>query len=180
MSPAVKVVLVGPPGAGKTTVGAELAVRLGVAFLDTDAEIERVSGRSIPEIFLDDGEEHFRALEHEAVIDSLARHDGVLALGGGAILDARTRAALGSVPVVFLDVSMAKAMPRVGISGARPLLVGSPRARWKILMDARRPLYEEVAGLVLDTDDQAPDRLATAIATALEHGDLVAADRGTR
>lgn len=178
MSPTVKVVLVGPPGAGKTTVGTELAVRMGVAFLDTDAEIERVTGRTIPEIFLDDGEDHFRALEHQAVIDSLARHDGVLALGGGAILDERTRAALREVPVVFLEVSMAKAMPRVGISGARPLLVGSPRARWKILMDARRPLYQEVAGLVLDTDDQSPERLATAIATALEHGDLAAGEQG--
>ncbi|MEE6281085.1 shikimate kinase [Georgenia sunbinii] len=170
----VKVVLVGPPGAGKTTVGSELAVRLGVAFLDTDAEVERTTGRTISEIFLDDGEEHFRALEHQAVIDTLGRHDGVLALGGGAILDERTRRSLDVVPVVFLDVSMAKAMPRVGMTGARPLLVGSPRAQWKILADARRPLYEEVAGLVLDTDKEAPDRLATVIASALEHGELVA------
>ena len=175
-----RVVLVGPPGAGKTTVGSELAVRLGVDFLDTDAEIERVSGRTIPEIFFDDGEDHFRVLEHDAVIAALDSHDGVLALGGGAILDERSRQALHSVPVVFLDVSMAKAMPRVGITGARPLLVGSPRARWKVLMDTRRPLYEEVAGLVLSTDDETPDRLATLIASALEHGELVAKEPQAR
>jgi len=171
-APRARVVLVGPPGAGKTTVGGELARRLGVELLDTDEEVERREGRSISDIFIDDGEPHFRALEHAAVVRALSEHDGVVALGGGAVEHPDTRDALLSVPVVYLDVSMAKALPRVGLSGARPLLVESPRARWKALMDARRPLYQEVAGLVVDTDNEPVARLATLIAEALERGEL--------
>jgi len=170
--PRAQVVLVGPPGAGKTTVGAELARRLGVELLDTDEDVERREGRSISDIFIEDGEPHFRALEHAAVVRALGEHDGVVALGGGAVEHPDTRAALLSAPVVFLDVSMAKALPRVGLSGARPLLVESPRARWKALMDARRPLYAEVAGLVVNTDTEPVVRLATLIAEALERGEL--------
>ena len=166
------VVLVGPPGAGKTTVGGELARLLGVELLDTDEDVERREGRTISDIFIDDGEAHFRALEHVAVVRALEEHEGVVALGGGAVEHPETRAALRSVPVVYLDVSMAKALPRVGLSGARPLLVDSPRARWKALMDARRPLYQEVAGLVVLTDDEPVERLATLIAEALERGEL--------
>ncbi len=171
-APRARVVLVGPPGAGKSTVGRELARQLGVDFLDTDDEIERQEGRSIPDIFIEDGEPHFRELEHAAVVRALAEHDGVLALGGGAVENAGTRAALRTAPVVYLDVSMAKALPRVGLSGARPLLVESPRARWKALMDARRPLYEEVAGIVVNTDTEPVARVATLVAEALERGEL--------
>ncbi|WP_413449938.1 shikimate kinase [Georgenia phoenicis] len=171
-----RVVLVGPPGAGKTTVGLELARRLGVELLDTDEEVERLEGRTISDIFIEDGEPRFRELEHAAVLRALAEHDGVVALGGGAVEHPDTRAVLLSVPVVYLEVSMAKALPRVGLSGARPLLVESPRARWKALMDARRPLYQEVAGLTVDTDTEPVERLATLVAEALERGDLVPRD----
>lgn len=167
-----RVVLVGPPGAGKSTVGLELARRLGVELLDTDEDVERREERTISDIFIEDGEAHFRALEHAAVVRALTEHDGVVALGGGAVEHPETRAALLTVPVVYLQVSMAKALPRVGLSGARPLLVDSPRSRWKALMDARRPLYEGVAGLVIDTDTEPVERLATLVAEALERGDL--------
>jgi len=167
-----RVVLVGPPGAGKSTVGQVLARLLGVELLDTDAAVERREGRTISDIFIEDGEPYFRELEHAEVLRALAEHDGVVALGGGAVEHPDTRAALLTVPVAYLEVSMAKALPRVGLSGARPLLVESPRARWKALMDARRPLYQEVAGLVVDTDTEPVERLATLVAEALERGDL--------
>ncbi len=171
-TPRARVVLVGPPGAGKTTVGHELARTLGVALRDTDDDVEQSEGRTISDIFIEDGEPHFRTLEREAVARALAEHDGVVALGGGAVEDPQTREALLRVPVVYLEVSMAKALPRVGLSGARPLLVESPRRRWKALLDARRPLYEGVAGLVVNTDSEPVPRLATLIAEALERGEL--------
>jgi len=174
--PRARVVLIGPPGAGKSTVGQELARNLGVDFLDTDAVVEERSGRTISDIFLEDGEADFRELEQAAVVSALQEHDGVVALGGGAVENPDTRTALRRVPVVFLEVSMAKALPRVGLSGARPLLVESPRARWKALADARRPQYTEVAGLVIDTDEEPVTRLATMIAEALERGELVPRD----
>lgn len=168
----VQVVLVGPPGAGKSTVGAVLARQLGRALRDTDSDVESAEGRSIADIFIEDGEPRFRALEEQAVVTALGEHDGVLALGGGAILSAATRRSLADVPVVFLDVSLAKAMPRVGLSGARPLLVESPRARWRILMEERRPLYEEVADLRLDTDEHTPEQLAAILVAAVERGEV--------
>lgn len=168
----VQVVLVGPPGAGKSSVGAVLARQLGRRLRDTDSDIEAAEGRAIADIFIEDGEPRFRELEEQAVVAALAEHDGVLALGGGAIMSTATRRTLAEVPVVFLDVSLAKAMPRVGLSGARPLLVESPRARWRILMEERRPLYEEVADLRLDTDEHTPEQLAAILVAAVEHGEI--------
>jgi len=167
-SSSVRLVLIGPPGAGKSTVGHLLARQLGVTFRDTDTDIETATGRAIPDIFIEDGEEHFRDLEEQAVQRALAQHDGVLALGGGAILRERTQRALAGVPVAFLDVSMAAAMPRVGLTGARPLLVGSPRRQWHSLMTARRPIYERLASIHLLTDGHTPEELAVMLQTALE------------
>ncbi|AEW97696.1 MULTISPECIES: shikimate kinase [Streptomycetaceae] len=161
------VVLVGPPGAGKSTVGRVLAARLGVGYRDTDADIEATAGRPIPDIFVEDGEEHFRALERAAVRDALAAHPGVLALGGGAVLDDSTRAALAGLPVVFLDVGLADAVRRVGLDAPRPLLAVNPRARWRELMEQRRPLYTEVARAVVVTDGRTPEEVAEAVLAAL-------------
>lgn len=162
------VVLVGPPGAGKSTVGELLARVYGVGFRDTDADVEAAAGRSVADVFLEDGEETFRALERAAVVAGLAEHDGVLALGGGAVLDPATQADLAAHTVVFLDVSLAEAAPRVGLSGARPLLVGNPRARWQALMAQRRPIYERVATVRVGTDGIAPDEVAQRVLDALE------------
>lgn len=150
MSPVV--VLVGPPGAGKTTVAEDLAIQLGVAFRDTDQDIEEREGTSIQEIFVDHGEAHFRAIEEKAVAAALAEHDGVLALGGGAVLSESTRALLSPHRVIFLDVGLAAAVSRVGMNGNRPLLLGNVRSQLKGLMDRRRPLYDEVARFTILTD----------------------------
>ncbi|GHF39185.1 shikimate kinase [Streptomyces mashuensis] len=160
-------VLVGPPGAGKSTVGALLAQRLGTGYRDTDADIERTAGKPIPEIFLDEGEPHFRELERQAVRAAVAGHPGVLALGGGAVMDAGTRALLKGLPVVFLDVDLADAVHRVGLDAPRPLLAVNPRKRWRELMEQRRPLYTEVATAVVATAGRTPAEVADAVMAAL-------------
>ncbi|MFH0245229.1 shikimate kinase [Streptomyces sp. HK10] len=162
------VVLVGPPGAGKTTVGTVLARRLGAALRDTDADIEAAAGKAIPEIFVDDGEAHFRALEREAVRAALAEHEGVVSLGGGAVMDAGTRELLAGLPVVFLDVALADAVKRVGLDAPRPLLAVNPRKQWRTLMEQRRPLYTEVARAVVDTAGRDPEETARAVLDALD------------
>ncbi len=162
------VVLVGPPGAGKTTVGSVLAERLGVGFRDTDADVEARAGTSVSEIFVEHGEAEFRRLERAAVAAALHEHDGVLALGGGAVLDEKTRTALRGHRVAFLDVGIADAARRVGFNRDRPLLLGNPRAQWLRLMEARRPLYDEVATVTVPTDETAPEDVAAAIADRLE------------
>jgi shikimate kinase len=150
------VVIVGPPGAGKTTVGEGLAQRLGVSFRDTDGDVERTAGKTIGDIFVDDGEDRFREMERAAVADALRDHDGVLAVGGGAVLDETTRARLADHRVVFLDVGLPDAAKRVGLARDRPLLLGNPRAQLHRLMAERRPYYEEVATHVVGTDGREP------------------------
>ncbi|MFB7946163.1 shikimate kinase [Kitasatospora phosalacinea] len=162
------VVLVGPPGSGKSTVGRALAERLGLPFRDTDADIEQTAGKPIPEIFVDEGEPHFRQLERDAVRAATTGYAGVLALGGGAVMDGETRALLAPLPVVFLEVALGDAVKRVGLDAPRPLLAVNPRARWRELMEARRPLYLEVATAVVDTQDRTPEQVADAVLEALE------------
>ena len=156
-------VLVGPPGSGKSTVGELLADRLGATFRDTDADITARAGRSIAEIFIEDGEPAFRALERAAVRQALAEHDGVLALGGGAVADAGTRTVLAGHRVVFLDVGLSEAAARVGLNRDRPLLLGNVRSRLRTLMDERRPYYLEVATATVATDGLSPQQVADAV-----------------
>ncbi len=161
-------VVVGPPGAGKTTVGQAVAAMLGLPFLDTDAVIEETAGKPIPEIFFDDGEPAFRAMEQTAVTAALASFDGVVALGGGAILDAGTRDALTGLTVVFLSVELADAVKRVGLGMGRPLLSVNPRATLKYLMEQRRPLYAAVATHTIATDGRTPDEIAEEMAALIK------------
>lgn len=162
------VVLIGLPGAGKSTVGALVASALDVEFRDTDHDIEQSAGESIPDIFVNHGEAHFRRLERAAVAAALSEHTGVLALGGGAILDPDTRADLAACRVVHLAVSLAAASPRVGLSGSRPLLIGSPRKQWLTLAQERAPLYESVSQLRVDTDDLTPEQVSERVLAGLE------------
>ena len=166
MSP--RVVLVGPPGSGKTAVGELLAKRLEVDFRDTDHDVEAKAGRTISDIFVEDGEARFRALEADAVRVALRDHDGVLALGGGAVLAEDTRDRLAGHRVVYLEVGLAAAAERVGFAQSRPLLVVNPRAELKRMLDERRPVYTEVATLVVSTDGRTPDDVCDQILAALD------------
>ncbi|MDJ0381029.1 shikimate kinase [Streptomyces sp. G-G2] len=166
------VVLVGPMGSGKSTVGELLAERLGAPYRDTDADIVAAQGREISDLFVDEGEPYFRALERAAVAEALAGHTGILALGGGAILDDGTRALLAGLPVVYLSMDIDEAVRRVGLGAARPLLAVNPRRQWRELMDARRHLYTEVARVVVATDDRTPEEVAQAVLDALELKDV--------
>lgn len=161
-------VVVGPPGAGKTTVGQAVAALLGVPFADTDALIEAKAGKTIPEIFFDDGEPVFRALEVAAIAEALRSFDGVLALGGGSILNEGTRRSLADHTVVFLSVELPDAVKRVGLGGSRPLLAINPRATLKFLMEERRPLYAQVAMHTVATDGRAPDDIAAEVTALLK------------
>lgn len=161
MSPrSPKVVLVGPMGAGKTTVATLLGEAWGLPVRDTDADVEATEGRPVSEIFVDDGEDRFREIESKAVAEALAGHDGVLALGGGAVLDEGSRALLAGHEVVFLRVGLSDAVQRVGLGVGRPLLLGNVRARIKALLDERAPIYESVATHVVETDGRTPDEVA--------------------
>jgi shikimate kinase len=162
-----RVVLVGPPGAGKTTIGQSLAAALDLPFRDTDADIVAVAGKPIPEIFIDDGEDAFRALERTAVAEALSSFDGVLALGGGAVLAESTRALLQGHTVVYLSVELTDAVARVGLGAGRPLLAVNPRATLKYLLDQRRPLYEQVATITVRTDGRTPEDITAEILAAL-------------
>ena len=166
MSP--RVVLVGPMGVGKSTVGQLLAERLGVGYRDTDDDIVAAQDRTIAEIFVDEGESAFRAIEKAAVLRALTEHDGVLALGGGAILDEDTRASLAGLPVVYLSMDVEEAVKRTGLNTARPLLAVNPRKQWRELMEARRHLYEQIATAVVATDGRTPGEVTEAALDALE------------
>jgi len=162
-----RVVLVGPMGAGKTTVGQVLAERWGVTLRDTDADVEAAAGKSVQDLFVDEGEAAFRAMERDAVAAALADHDGVLSLGGGAVLDPTTRERLTGHRVVFLRVGLADAVRRVGLGTGRPLLLGNVRARVRQLLEERTPIYEATATVVVDTDGLSPDQVADAIEEGL-------------
>jgi shikimate kinase len=161
-------VLVGPPGAGKSTVGRLLADRLGVPFRDTDADVVEVAGKPIAEVFIDDGEEHFRALESAAVLRALAEHSGVLSLGGGAVLSEATRTALAGHRVALLEVDLSSATGRVGLNRDRPVLALNPRAQLKALLEQRMPLYRQVADLTVDTNGRAPAEVVQDLVDQLE------------
>jgi shikimate kinase len=163
-----RVVLVGPMGAGKSTVARLLAEAWGVSARDTDDDVEQVAGKPIAEIFVDEGESHFRHLEARAVATALGEHDGVLALGGGAVLDPDTRRLLEGHRVVFLEVGLSDAVRRVGMGSGRPLLLGNVRARIKALLDERLPIYRSVASATVQTDGRSVEEVAADVIAATE------------
>lgn len=166
-SEAPRAVLIGPPGAGKSTVGTLLAARWDTRFRDTDTLIEEQQGRTISDIFVDEGEAAFRIIEREVVLTALRGGGGVLALGGGAVLDQAVQEALAGHRVVFLDVAIADAAGRVGFDGSRPLLAVNPRASWTRLMKTRRPIYQAVGTVRVDTAGRTPDEVVQAVASEL-------------
>ncbi len=161
------VILVGAPGSGKTAVGSALATRLGVPFRDTDADIEADAGQAISDIFLTHGEDTFRDLERSAVVEALVGHPGVLALGGGAVLDEEIRGLLSLAPTVWLQVSAPVATARVGMNTARPVLLGNVRQQLAALLIERDPLYLSVASVTVVTDDLDVEAVADAVVAAL-------------
>lgn len=163
--PGPLLVLIGPMGAGKSTVAALLAETRGVDARDTDADVEQVAQSTVADIFVAEGEARFRAMERDAVAAALREHDGVLSLGGGAVLDPATREALAGYAaaggtVVFLRVGLSDAVNRVGLGSSRPLLLGNVRGRIKALLDERTPIYESVATHTVDTDGRTPGEVA--------------------
>lgn len=165
-------VLVGPPASGKTTVGTSVARALGLGFRDTDRDVEAATGSSVADLFVSQGEPHFRALEEAAVARALSEHDGVLALGGGAVMSAATRALLvdygrAGGTVVWLDVDLASAAKRVGLSRDRPLLAVNPRAMLRQMLEARAPLYGEVATRTVTTAAREPDDVVAEVLAVL-------------
>ncbi|MET4049973.1 MULTISPECIES: shikimate kinase [unclassified Rhodococcus (in: high G+C Gram-positive bacteria)] len=162
-------VLVGPPGAGKSTIGRRVSQALELELLDTDAAIERRTGRTIPEIFAQDGEQAFRVIEEQVVADALATHEGIVSLGGGSILSDRTRASLASQTVVYLEISVAEGLRRTGANTSRPLLAGpDARATYQALMRTRRPLYRSVATIRVRTDGRSPARVVGQVVAKLK------------
>jgi shikimate kinase len=162
---APRVILIGPPGAGKSTIGKALSTAMGTDFADTDVLIEEQENCTISEIFVDKGEEYFRSIEKNIVLSALTNFSGVLALGGGAPLsqEVQNQLARSGVPVVYLEVSLATAAPRIGFNRDRPLLLGNPRAQWNELLEVRRPIYESIATKIVNVDHGSPEELSNSI-----------------
>jgi shikimate kinase len=162
---AKSIILIGPPGSGKSTVGRALSRKLNISFTDTDDLIEVRAGTSISQIFIDKGEPWFRDLEKEVLQSELAKINGVLSLGGGAPLSEPAQEMIRKIDaaVIYLDVSLATAAPRVGFNRDRPLLLGNPRAQWNELMSSRRPIYEALATAVVPVDDRTVNEICADI-----------------
>jgi len=165
-----KIVLIGPPGAGKSSIGKALAKELNLDFIDSDSEIEKISHKKISEIFIEDGEPAFRLLEVDVVRKVLADFNGVISLGGGAPISKEIEEVLGNAdyPVVFIDVSIAQAATRIGFNKDRPLLLVNPRQQWISLMNDRRPIYEKLASQTISSDNQKPHEVAKQISDKLK------------
>jgi shikimate kinase len=165
-----KIVLIGPPGAGKSSVGRALSKELSMPFIDSDSEIEKLTGKTISEIFVDDGEQIFRKLEVDVVSKLLTDFTGVIALGGGAPITMETQHKLESYdfPIVFIDVSISQAANRVGFNKDRPLLLINPRQQWLNLMNDRRPIYERLATEIVSSDNKKPVEVAKIISEKLK------------
>ena len=165
----VDIVLIGPPGSGKSSVGKALSRKLSRPWIDTDTEVESRAGKNISEIFLEDGEATFRALERDVVDQVMGSEAAIVSLGGGSVLNEASQKRITTAKeVVFLDVSISNAAPRVGFNKDRPLLAINPRQQWLQLMEKRRPIYESLATITVSTDNKKPDQVADEIIEAIE------------
>jgi len=167
---APRVILIGPMGSGKTTIGQLIARRLDIAFRDTDQVVEEETGRTVSDIFLEDGEDAFRLLEKSVLRNELLSDGTVLALGGGAPISMDAQSALRAIasPVVYLDISLATVAPRIGFNRDRPLLLHNPRGQWQTLMEARRPIYESIADTVIDVNTKSETEIVDEILEVLK------------
>ena len=164
-----RIVLIGAPGSGKSTVGIALAAHLQWPFVDTDALIELKESKAITDLFVENGEEYFRSVEFSVLQEVLQEESAVISLGGGAPISESAQEVLHSSKsmIVFLDVSLSTAAPRVGFNRDRPLLLGNPRAQWQALSDQRRPIYEKLATQSIKVDDMSVDEIIAIIESSL-------------
>jgi len=167
---APRVILIGPMGSGKTTIGSLLAEKLGLSFRDTDHLIEEQEKKSVSQIFLDQGEDAFRAIEKRVLRDELLTDGTVLSLGGGAPISIDAQSALRAISsyIIFLDISLSTVVPRIGFNRDRPLLLNNPRGQWQTLMEARRPIYEALADVIINVDDKSEEEIVTIALSSLE------------
>lgn len=167
---APRVILIGPMGSGKTTIGSLLAEKLGLAFRDTDHLIEEQEEKPVSQIFLDQGEDVFRAIEKRVLRDELLTDGTVLSLGGGAPISIDAQSALRAISsyIIFLDISLSTVVPRIGFNRDRPLLLNNPRGQWQTLMEARRPIYEALADVTINVDDKSEEEIVTIALSSLE------------
>ena len=167
---APRVILIGPMGSGKTTIGSLLAEKLGLAFRDTDHLIEEREEKPVWQIFLDQGEDVFRAIEKRVLRDELLTDGTVLSLGGGAPISIDAQSALRAISsyIIFLDISLSTVVPRIGFNRDRPLLLNNPRGQWQSLMEARRPIYEALADVTINVDDKSEEEIVTIALSSLE------------
>jgi shikimate kinase len=166
---APRVILIGPMGSGKTTIGSLLAQRLGLNFRDTDHLIEEQEGKTVSQIFLDQGEDAFRVIEKRVLREELLTDGTVLSLGGGAPISIDAQSALRAISshIIFLDISLSTVAPRIGFNRDRPLLLNNPRGQWQTLMEARRPIYEAIADATINVDDKSEEEIVTIALTSL-------------
>jgi shikimate kinase len=167
---APRVILIGPMGSGKTTIGSLLAEKLGLSFRDTDHLIEEQEGKTVSQIFLDQGEDAFRAIEKRVLREELLTDGTVLSLGGGAPISIDAQSALRAIAshIIFLDISLSTVAPRIGFNRDRPLLLNNPRGQWQTLMEARRPIYEAIADATINVDDKSEEEIVTIALSSLE------------
>jgi shikimate kinase len=167
---APKVILIGPMGSGKTTIGSLLAEKLGLNFRDTDHLIEEQEEKTVSQIFLDQGEDAFRVIEKRVLREELLTDGTVLSLGGGAPISIDAQSALRAISshIIFLDISLSTVAPRIGFNRDRPLLLNNPRGQWQTLMEARRPIYEAIADATINVDDKSEEEIVTIALSSLE------------
>ncbi|MFM6841575.1 MAG: shikimate kinase [Candidatus Planktophila sp.] len=167
---APRIVLIGPMGSGKTTIGNRLATDFQLSFRDTDLMIVQQTGREISDIFIEDGEDEFRVLEKIILRTALLEDGTVLSLGGGACtsLDAQSALRASGSFIIYLKISLSQVSARVGFNQGRPLLMGNPRAQWQSLMNERAPIYEGLAHYVCEVDGKTIDQIAVELGIAFD------------